>query len=184
MANLTQLSKFLALILRHKAEDFDLTLDDDGFANVDDVWQLIEGKFGTRYSLTDLEIIVAGDKYGKKRYEIVDGRVRAMFGHSTGVTPITYPIVTPPEYLYHGTAQEALKSIKKSGLKSQSRQYVHLTTNLKNAQRVADRHSKNIVILTVNALDAHDNGIQFHQPETEHFLCLQIPATYIQFDET
>lgn len=181
MANLTQLSKFLALVLRHKAEDYNLNIDENGFVDTDEVWQLIEKKFGKKFRYSDLETVVAGDNHGKKRYEIIDGRIRAMFGHSTGVTEINYPIATPPAHLYHGTSQEAIKSIEKSGLESRNRQYVHLTTNLDNAKRVADRHSKNIIILTINALEAHNSGVVFHQPEDEHYLCKYIPSEYIVF---
>ncbi len=182
MANLTQLSKFIALVLRHKAQDYNLKIDGNGFVDLEQVWQLIEEKYGKRYTQADLETIVAGDKHGKKRYEIVDGKIRAMFGHSMGVNDINYPIAHPPQYLYHGTSQEAIESIKQTGLESRNRQYVHLTTNLDNAKRVADRHSKNIIILTIRALDAHTNGITFHQPESEHYLCKHIPPEYIDFD--
>ena len=180
MANLTQLSKFLALILRHKAEEFELEIDENGFADVDRVWDIIKDRYGNRYNFEDLETIVAGDAHGKRRYEIINGNIRAMFGHSD-VGEITYPLVVPPQYLYHGTSQEAIGSIKSEGLMSQSRQYVHLTTNLDNASRVADRHSKNTVILKIDALSAHNAGIVFHQPETEHFLSKHIPAKYIDF---
>jgi putative RNA 2'-phosphotransferase len=181
MANHTQLSKFLALILRHKADKFNLKLDEQGFVDVQDVWKIIENRFGDTFQYDDLLLVVAGDKHGKKRYEIVDGKIRAMFGHSN-VREIQYPIVTPPQNLYHGTSKDAIKSIRKFGLQAQSRQYVHLTTNLANAKRVAYRHSKHTIILQIDALTAHHDGVVFHQPETEHFLCQHIPAEYIDFD--
>lgn len=181
MANLTQLSKFLALILRHKADEFRLTLDDQGFVDVQAVWDIIDQRFGDMYQYDDLLHIVEGDKYGKKRYEIVDGKIRAMFGHSA-VREITYPIVTPPVTLYHGTSQDAIDSIRKTGLQAQNRQYVHLTINLDTAKRVANRHSKETILLKVEALTAHNDGIVFHQPEEEQFLCKHVPPQYIIFD--
>ncbi len=181
MANKTQLSKFLALILRHKANEFNLQLDDNGFVDVDQVWEIINERYNNKFSYSDLESIVAGDNHGKKRYEIIDGKIRAMFGHSD-VREITYPSVIPPKYLYHGTSHEVIKSIKATGLQAQSRQYVHFTTNLDNAKRVANRHSKNTVILEIQALDAHNEGIVFHQPETEHYLCKHVDSKYINFD--
>jgi len=183
MANLTRLSKFLALVLRHKAQDFNLDIDENGFVDVSEIWQLIENKFDNQYTYEDLEIIVAGDKQGKKRYEIIDDKIRAMFGHSRGVIEISYPVVSPPTLLYHGTSRAAIQSIKKTGLETRNRQYVHLTTNLENAKRVADRHSKNIIILKISASDAHNNGIKFHQPEPEHYLCKHIPSDYINFGD-
>lgn len=180
MANPNQLSKFLALVLRHKAEDFKLQLDKNGFVDIDQVWHIIEERYGNKFKYSDLETIVEGDKHGKKRYEMVDGKIRAMFGHSA-VREITYPIMIPPQYLYHGTSQEAIGSIQATGLQAQSRQYVHFTTNLDNAKRVAYRHSKNTIILQIHALDAHNDGIIFHQPEAEHYLCKHIAPKYIDF---
>jgi putative RNA 2'-phosphotransferase len=181
MANTNQLSKLLALVLRHKADEFILQLDEHGFVEIDQVWKIIEERYGKKFKYSDLEIIVDGDKHGKKRYEIIDGRIRAMFGHSD-VREITYPIATPPQYLYHGTSQEAIDSIKATGLQAQSRQYVHFTTNFDNAKRVAYRHSKNTIILQIYALDAHNDGIVFHQPEAEHYLCKHIAPKYIDFN--
>lgn len=183
MANTKQLSKFLALILRHKADEFNLQLDANGFVSVDQVWQIIQDRYGNKYSYTDLEAIVEGDSNGKKRYEIVDDKIRAMFGHSA-VREISYPIIAPPEYLYHGTSQEAIESIKATGLKAQSRQYVHFTTNLENARRVASRHSKSTIILPIRALRAYNDGVVFHQPEAEHYLCKYIAPKYIDFDNS
>ncbi len=180
MANLTQLSKFLALVLRHQADKFNLSLDEHGFTEVASVWALIQNKFGNAFSFQDLETVVAGDQHGKKRYELVDGRIRALFGHSA-VRDIEYPSVIPPTLLYHGTSQAALAAIRATGLKAGQRQYVHLTTNLKHAKRVAIRHSQDIIILTVQAFAAYEAGVVFHQPETEHFLCKVIPAQFLQF---
>lgn len=178
--NLTQLSKFLALILRHTAREHGISIDSEGFTDIETVWTVISNKFGKRYTIDDLYEVVAGDQYGKKRYEIVDTRIRAMFGHSD-VGEISYPVTVPPKFLYHGTSIEAIQSIKTSGLMSQNRQYVHLTTNFDNATRVANRHSKEIIVLEVSAKDAYENGVVFHQPEAEHFLCKAVPSRFIIF---
>ncbi len=182
MANLIRLSKFLALALRHKPEKFGLTLDSEGFTDLETVLTLVEKRFQGRYTHADLETVVAGDRYGKKRYEIHDGRIRAMFGHSD-VQPIDYPPAVPPEILYHGTTPQAISSIRKHGLKSQARQYVHLTTNVDHAGRVAKRRTEEIVLLVVRAREAHDVGLVFHHPEAEHYLVLEMPPEFIDFPD-
>ncbi len=182
MANLTRLSKFLALALRHKPERFGLILDSEGFADLGVVSSLVEKRFQGRYTHADLEAVVAGDRYGKKRYEIRGGRIRALFGHSD-VQPIAYPSAVPPEILYHGTTPQAVSSIRKHGLKSQARQYVHLTTNVDHAGRVAKRRTKEIVLLVVRAREAHNTGLVFHHPEAEHYLVLEVPPKFIDFPD-
>lgn len=67
----------------------------------------------------------------KKRFQISDdGKlIRAVQGHSTTSVNITLNKLIPPTYLYHGTAQRFIDSIKEQGLISKDRQYVHLTEN-------------------------------------------------------
>jgi putative RNA 2'-phosphotransferase len=180
MSNLTKLSKFLSLMLRHRAADFGLTLDSEGFTDLDVVWAQVEKRFGVQYSRDDLHKVTEKSNDGKARFEIIDGRIRARYGHSA-VRTITYPAVTPPEYLYHGTTREALDSIRQEGLTSQNRQFVHLSLDSDWAQTVGARHSKNTVVLRVRALEAHEAGHIFHHPEPKHYLVLAIPPEFIDF---
>ena len=180
--NLTRLSKFLALMLRHKAARFGLELDADGFTAIDAVWQQIEARFPGQYTYDDLLAVVEGDQQGKKRYEIRGERIRAMYGHGK-VTSIDYPQVEPPELLYHGTSQEALASIRKGGLKTMRRQYVHLGTSLEEALSVGRRHSQNTVILRIRAMEAHRAGVVFYSPDAEHFLTRDLPPAFIDFPD-
>jgi putative RNA 2'-phosphotransferase len=178
MADLVRLSKFLAVMLRHRAADFGLMLDHEGYADLGAVWAQVEKRFPGRYIRADLDTIVAGDATGKRRYEIAGDRIRALYGHSA-VTRIEYPPAEPPETLYHGTTRAALGSIRREGLTSQARQYVHLTTNRAIAARVADRQRDETIVLTIRAREAHQVGVAFYHPEAEHYLADAIPPQFI-----
>lgn len=180
MADLKRLSKFLALMLRHEAEQFGLTLDSDGFTDTDPVWEQVQKKYPNTYTYDDLLKVVEGDETGKKRYEIQGSLIRALFGHSD-VTPIVYPPAEPPELLYHGTSKAAVDSIRRQGLIAGARQYVHLTSNQRRASIIGERHSKEVVILTIRAADAHKTGVVFHYPEDEHWLVTTLPPEFIEF---
>jgi putative RNA 2'-phosphotransferase len=181
MADPEKLSKFLAYALRHQPEKFDLTLDEQGFAPTDAVWAAISKQFGGRYQLSDLLAVVAGDKTGKKRYEI-DGRyIRALYGHNAAVAEVIYQPAVPPALLYHGTNEAAVRIIREEGLRALGRQYVHLTTSLARATIVAQRRSAMIVMLEVLALEAHNAGTAFYHPEDEHYLVKAVPAAFIRF---
>lgn len=182
MANLKRLSKFLAVMLRHKAAEFHLTLDSEGFTDVDSVWMQVSRRFPGQYSYPDVLTVVEGDEHGKKRYELRDGRIRALFGHSD-VTPVRYPRVEPPDILYHGTTPEALESIRSTGLLAMGRQYVHLGTSIERAARVAARHSATPVMLRVRAREAYRVGLEFYCPEPEHYLASNVPPEFIEFPE-
>jgi putative RNA 2'-phosphotransferase len=182
MNDLIRLSKFLAVLLRHQPEKFGLTLDEEGFADTDLVWEQVNKRFPGRYTYTDLLRVVEGDQDRKKRYEIRGRHIRAMFGHSTP-EKIVYPPAIPPEILYHGTASEALASIRADGLKSLSRQYVHLTSNKQRAETVGRRHKGKTVMLIIRAAEAHRAGTVFYHPEPEHFLAEAVHPEFIEFPD-
>lgn len=70
MSNLKSTSKFISLILRHKPEAIGITIDEHGWANVD---ELIEGINKSRSIDMDmLEEIVATDD--KQRYSFSDDK--------------------------------------------------------------------------------------------------------------
>ena len=98
--NLKSTSKFLSLILRHKPEAVGITLDEHGWANVE---ELITGVQKTRpLDRKLLEQIVATDE--KQRYSFNEDHtlIRANQGHSIPVD-VELPVVEPPESLFHGT---------------------------------------------------------------------------------
>jgi putative RNA 2'-phosphotransferase len=71
-----RLSKFLSLVLRHQPEAIGLTLDENGWASVDELLRLANEK-GTRIDRPLLEQIVADND--KKRFALSDDgqRIRA-----------------------------------------------------------------------------------------------------------
>jgi putative RNA 2'-phosphotransferase len=173
------ISKFLALILRHEPAKFGLKLDSEGFSDLDPVWQAVnkhyKGKVTTKEFLDTLE-----SPGGKQRFEVVNGRIRALYGHS--YQDVEYPPAVPPDILYHGTTPEAWALIREEGIKAQKRQYVHLSTHLERASSVASRHGKPI-ILNIRALDAHHAGHAFYNPEPQHYLVKFIPPEFIEQTE-
>lgn len=184
MADLEKLSKFLAYALRHNPQEFGLTLDEQGAAPVDDVWAAVTKRFKGRYEWPDLLAVVAGDKTGKKRYEITDGCIRALYGHNAAVAEVAYTPAVPPALLYHGTNADALPHIEREGLKALARQYVHLTTSRERALTVAQRRSDEIVMLEIAAGAAHATGLEFYHPEAEHYLTRAVLPQFIRFPNT
>lgn len=182
MTDLTRLSKFVSTILRHRAGDFGVELDEHGFTDYARLRELVQSKSHNQYTDADWNAIVAEGTDGKHRFEVVNGRIRALYGHSR-VTPVVYDPVTPPAILYHGTTPQAVKVIHREGLRSMKRQYVHLSANTERATSVARRRTASEVLLVIRAAEAHLAGIKFYCPEPEHYLSKSIPPTYIEFPE-
>lgn len=179
-----RLSKFMSLILRHRARAFGFTPDAEGFVPLEEFVAVVARD--QRLSLDEaraaiLKVVETG---APKRYEVRGGLIRATYGHSRRNAPeVAYPPVEPPATLFHGTAPEALAASRAEGLRPMKRQYVHLSTTLERAQTVAGRRTRAPVILLICALAAHQAGVVFHAPEPQHYLAHAIPAEFILFSE-
>ena len=174
--NLTSISKFLALVLRHKPEEIGLKLDEHGWAFVP---ELIEKLNNHKCPITIqlLEQIVREDN--KKRYSFNEGKtsIRANQGHSLNVD-LELKTSTPPDTLYHGTSKPSLSSILAEGLKKMSRQHVHLSADMKTALIVGSRRQEPMV-LTIDAKGMSDSGYKFYLSENYVWLTDAVPPEFI-----
>ncbi len=181
MTNDKRLSKFLALVLRHRPDAFGITLDADGFTDADMLFAVVHERFGVMVTHEAfVRVVTTPASDGKQRYELVDGRVRARYGHNRRVTAVEYAPVTPPDVLYHGTPTSALDAIRREGLVPMNRQYVHMATTIDRATSVGARHGKP-VLLRVDAKAAHAAGIVFYQADDEHYLAAEVPTGFVVF---
>ena len=174
--SLVKRSRFLSLILRHRPEVVDLTLDENGWVPID---ILLDALKNQKHSLTraELDEIVATNN--KKRFAISeDGqRIRARQGHSLDIDLGLQPS-TPPPILYHGTAVRFLLSIREQGLQKMNRQHVHLSTTEDTANEVGNRHGKP-VILHIQAESMHADGYSFFLSENRVWLTETVPVRYL-----
>jgi len=175
--NAKKASKFLSLLLRHKPEVIGLTLDDGGWAKVEDLIRLTESHHTQLSKALILEAVATNEK---QRFAISpDGlRIRANQGHSISVALDLDPMV-PPEKLFHGTATRFLGDIMSEGLTKQNRQYVHLTDDIDTAKNVGTRHGK-VVLLEVNAAEMHAQGFVFYRSENGVWLTEHVPPERLQ----
>lgn len=176
----TSLSKFLALVLRHRAQDFGLVLDPEGFVPLDELLAAINRERQWSWVRAEqIEEVIATQE--KRRYEIVDGDIRAIYGH-TLETQIRYPQVTPPDVLLHGTARRFAEVIRREGLRPMQRQYVHLTDDPALALLTGKRRDPQPLILRIDAARAHAAGTPFYRADNGVFLAKAVPAEWILGD--
>lgn len=180
--SLQETSKYMSLILRHKPETIGISLDEHGWANVD---ELIAGISKTHeFNREMLEEIVRTDN--KQRYSFNEDKtlIRANQGHSIPVD-VELEEFDPPKYLYHGTGEKFRESIDAEGLKPKSRLYVHLSEDIETATKVGSRHGKPVVY-RVFAGWMHKNGFRFYKSVNGVWLTKDVPTMYIKretFDE-
>ena len=174
---LVKVSKFLSLVLRHKPEEIGLTLDQAGWVSVSNLLDACD-KQGFPLSSEELQTVVATSD--KKRFAFSeDGlMIRANQGHSVEVE-LGYQPQTPPEVLYHGTADRFLASIKEKGLIKGNRHHVHLSKDRETAHAVGQRHGKPVVLIIKSSL-MHQDGYSFYISDNSVWLTESVPPSYIE----
>jgi len=173
--NMKETSKYISLILRHKPDAIGITLDEHGWANVD---ELIAGIAKTQnFNMEMLEQIVAEDE--KQRYSFNEDKtlIRANQGHSIPVD-VELKEVEPPEILYHGTGEKYVASIDEQGLIPKSRLYVHLSADRETALKVGQRHGKPVVYI-VKSRDMYTAGFKFFCSVNGVWLTKSVPRQFL-----
>jgi putative RNA 2'-phosphotransferase len=172
----TRISKFLSLMLRHQPELIGITLDEQGWVNVDELLQQTE-KHGKIITMDMLNYVVVTNT--KKRFAFSDDKqqIRASQGHSVEVE-LGYEPQVPPRVLYHGTGSQSVTSILKTGLQKRHRQHVHLSADVDTAIKVGSRHGKPIV-LSILAYEMNKEGYVFYLSANGVWLTDEVPAGFL-----
>ena len=173
---LDEISKYISLILRHKPEEIGISLDEHGWANVE---ELISGiSKNNEFSRNMLEEIVATDN--KQRYSFNEDHslIRANQGHSIPVD-VELEEIEPPEILYHGTGEKYVCSIDEQGLIPKSRLYVHLSGDMETANKVGQRHGKPVIYI-IKSAKMQDDGFTFYRSVNGVWLTKSVPVKYLE----
>lgn len=169
-------SKFISLVLRHRPEVIGLQLDEQGWADVDELITKMNEQ-GAGLDLATLQTVV--DTNDKKRFAFNEDKtkIRASQGHSLAVELNLQPVM-PPDILYHGTAERFLERILQTGLHKQQRQHVHLSRQQATAKAVGSRHGRPVV-LGIDAKAMAAAGFLFYLSENQVWLVDSVPVEYI-----
>jgi len=172
---LNRIGKFMSLVLRHKPEEANLSLDKEGFVDV----SLLKNNLNI--NTEELDWIVNNNN--KKRFAYNDSKtkIRANQGHSINEIEITFDVVKDvPDFLYHGTSSKILELIMKEGIKKMSRTHIHLSGDLETAIIVGRRKDKNIVVLSINSKKMSEDGLEIFISKNGVYLADNIPAKYLE----
>lgn len=176
--NLVKLSKEISYALRHAPWEYELELDEQGFVPIEQLLQSLNeaGSYERKVTQNDLEKII--ETSDKKRHEIVENKIRALYGHTIPQT-IKKKSGNPPAILYHGTSHHVLQKILDYGLKPMKRQYVHLSIDIDTAMCVGKRRDPNPAILKIDTIAAQKKGIEFYIGNDKVWLCKDLPKEFL-----
>ncbi len=172
-----RISKLLSLILRHEPERVGLKLDSAGWIGVPELLEALN-RHGASLSYEQLKQVV--ETNDKKRFAFSDDgqRIRASQGHSVHVD-LQYEPTPPPDFLYHGTPEKFVESIRRSGLNKGQRHHVHLSPDPETAVKVGQRRGQPVV-LKIAAGRMHQERYVFYRSANNVWLVDHVPAEFIE----
>jgi len=139
MKRLKDISRYMALLLRHSPEKEKLRLDKEGYCSVDILCE--------RLGITkqDLDWIV--DNNDKKRFAYNSSKtlIRASQGHSID-HEISYTICSDVPDLYHGAPNKVVDLILIGGIRKMDRTHVHLSDKIETATKVGARRGEHTIL--------------------------------------
>lgn len=182
-SELPKLSRVISHALRHEPWLYELELDEEGWVSTELLLTSLRRERTEWLNLGEDDLVEMIATSDKKRHEIRDGKIRAVYGHSLP-GKLSRQLSEPPKILYHGTSPDAADIIRTQGLKPMSRQYVHLSVDMETARQVGQRKAKLLVILTVKSHDAHQAGLNFYQGNDSVWLADFILPEFIEFPTT
>jgi RNA:NAD 2'-phosphotransferase (TPT1/KptA family) len=157
-----------------KVGEYQLTLDSEGFAKVDDIVALLKWRYSELSYINRNHII---ELYFKDR----DQKILI-----NGDNLIKYKIVKyvqPPQTLYFGTLKNLAERMKESGLISHTKKYIKLYETAEMAidfaKKFATRQDDEIVVLEVNAGKAFSDGMKFSTYKEGEFIIVKVDRKYI-----
>lgn len=174
---ITSISKFLSLVLRHQPEVIGIELDQNGWTAVDTLLEK-SNSYGIKLDVETLKHIV--ETNSKKRFTFNDtfDSIRASQGHSVEIE-LGYKSQKPPEILYHGTGEKSVQSILDTGLEKRTRQQVHLSADIETAIKVGQRHGKPFVF-KVLATQMYIAKFEFFISDNGVWLTDNVPTKYLK----
>ena len=178
-ATIERVTRLLAYMLRHQPSDFDVELDRFGSADVDDVLHALIERTGDDLDAEDLEAaITSGDR---ARYDIKNGRIRALYGHSIEIDPGEGS--EPPCDLYVGLPASDRDRLERFGLRGGRRRFLHLAMTPEEAREVGRRSAVEYCVVRVDATDAWEQGIDFYDRKSL-WMAVELPTYALEVIET
>lgn len=169
-----KVSRYVSYLLRHNPED--LEMDNEGFAELDQLLSKLRRRFPTINKKLLLEMVEPSER---RRFEIAGDKIRALYGHTIDVH-VHLKEDTQIERLYHGTTTEAAEQILEKGLQPMKRRWVHLSPTKEIAYEVGKRRTDSTVILIIDVTEARSHGLQFFRATDKVYVCKHVPANYIK----
>ncbi len=174
---ITQISKFLSLVLRHKPETIGIDLDVNGWTDTDILLTKLNQN-GWSIDFKTLKSVVETNAKQRFAFNSTLTKIRANQGHSIEVD-LNIKSQKPPEILFHGTGSNSVLFILETGLEKKGRNHIHLSSDIETAIKVGQRHGKPFVF-EILAQEMHNDNFEFYLSENGVWLTDHVPVKYLR----
>lgn len=173
-----RLSRKLCSLLRHRAEENNLAVAPDGFVLVSSILALPQFR---AVSPADIARVVASD--AKRRFALVDGRIRANQGHTMRsvreealLARLTVADAPAHPVCVHGTSAGAWRAIRVDGIRRMTRNNVHFGRGVPGEDGVVSGFRASAqVLIYVDIARALQEGVEFFLSENGVLLTPGVP---------
>ncbi|MBQ0065449.1 MAG: RNA 2'-phosphotransferase [Firmicutes bacterium] len=176
-----KISIYISMLLRHRPEEAQLTMDEHGWVSVESLIHGINTYSKYKIDQTLLEEIVFSDNKGRFRFNEEHTRIKACQGHSIDWVIPKLSYLAPPEILYHGTTRKAWEKIQNCGYISKMKRHaVHMSASLEMASRSAKRwKNQEPVVLSIDAQKMQEEGYRIGVSENAVWCIEKVDTKYI-----
>ncbi|OGS47467.1 MAG: hypothetical protein A3K66_00050 [Euryarchaeota archaeon RBG_16_67_27] len=172
------LGRTMAGVLRHFPERYGLEMDGHGWIDLRDFITAVQLRNRRFRFLRPHHIAGLVETDPKGRYQSLDGKLRATYGHSVDAD-IDLPTDNIPDLLFYPTTEEEFHLLAEAGLRPSDRRMVHLSATYEAALEAGHVRWQNPVILEVNAKGARDAGVVIHKAGKTVYTTKEVPGEFL-----
>ncbi|HKZ99240.1 MAG TPA: RNA 2'-phosphotransferase [Thermoplasmata archaeon] len=172
------LGRTMAGVLRHFPERYGLEMDGHGWVDLRDFITAVQIRNKRFRFLRSHHIVGLVETDPKGRYQFLDGKIRATYGHSLDVD-LDLPTENVPDVLFYPTTQEEAHLLFEAGLRPADRKMVHLSATFEAAMEAGRVRSQAPIILEIDAKAARAAGIVIAKAGKTVYVSKEVPGEYL-----
>ncbi|MGQ0797123.1 MAG: RNA 2'-phosphotransferase [Methanobacteriota archaeon] len=172
------LGRTMAGVLRHFPERYGLEMDPHGWVDLRDFITAVQIRNKRFRFLRPHHINGLIETDPKGRYQFLDGKIRATYGHSLELD-LDLPTENIPDVLFFPTTAEELHLLIEAGLRPADRKMVHLSASYESAMEAGRVRSQMPIILEVDAKGARASGVVIQKAGKTVYTSKEVPGEFL-----
>ena len=177
-----KLSGTMIGILRHFPEQFEVEIDQNGWADMREMADAIRKRRVDFHWLREKHIRAIAETDEKGRYQLEGRKIRATYAHTIDVDLSDLPSADTDE-LFYPVTEEELEIVLEQGLFPIDRNKVHLSGSVEKALEAGKIRTENPVILRIDAAKAMEDGVTILKAGRDVYIADEIDAKYLSHYE-